>query len=249
VRRPAPLAGGVALDRDAARRAIARLASELGLDELACAEGIVKVAETEMLRALRVMTVQRGIDPRRFALMGFGGAGPLHAASMADALGIERVLCPRACGVLCALGLAGAQPRRDAAATLVLSGDRLDDERLRTELSRLAERARRELDGPVESLRASCEMRYRGQSFELPVPVKDIDAPDSLALRARFEAAHEERYGYRDERQDVELVNRPAHPKTPGFRRDLGFSLGFRIFNGDEPVPYSPRGGTERSRE
>ncbi len=76
------------------------LAGELGLDPLACAEGIVRVAETEMRRALAVMTVERGIDPRRFALMPFGGAGPLHAASMASELGIERVLCPRACGVL-----------------------------------------------------------------------------------------------------------------------------------------------------
>ena len=70
-----------------------------------------------MLRALRVMTVERGIDPRGFALMAFGGAGPLHACSLAEALGIEHVLCPQASGVLCALGLAAAAPRRDASRT------------------------------------------------------------------------------------------------------------------------------------
>ncbi len=202
----APLAGGVTLDRDAAERAIASLASEVGLDAIACAEGILKVAEAEMLRALRVMTVQRGIDPRRFALMPFGGAGPLHAASMAQELGIERVLCPRACGVLCALGLAAAAPRRDAAATVMLAGDQLSEERLRAELSRLIEYGRRELDGPFERMNIRCEMRYSGQSFELPVPV-DVDAPDPVSLRAAFEAMHEERYGYRDEQAEVELVN------------------------------------------
>ncbi len=108
-----PLAGGVRLDLDAAERAVGVLADELGLERTTCAEGIVRVAETEMRRALAVMTVERGIDPRRFALMPFGGAGPLHAASMASELGIGRVLCPRACGVLSALGLAarGSTPR------------------------------------------------------------------------------------------------------------------------------------------
>src|SRR6185295_18895789 len=78
----APLAGGVVLDRAAARHVIAGLAQQLGLDTLACAEGIVRVANAEMVRALRVMTVQQGIDPRRFALLAFGGAGPLHAAAI-----------------------------------------------------------------------------------------------------------------------------------------------------------------------
>ena len=105
-----PLAGGVALDAEAAERAVAALARELGLpDARACAEGIVRVANTEMVRALRVVTVERGIDPRRFALLAFGGAGPLHAAAIADELGIARIVVPRAAGVLSALGLAAAR--------------------------------------------------------------------------------------------------------------------------------------------
>ena len=91
----APLAGLVALDRDAASRAVSRLAAELRIDELACAEGIVRVAEAEMLGALRVLTVERGIDPRGFALMPFGGAGPLHAAALAEQLDMS-AYCARA---------------------------------------------------------------------------------------------------------------------------------------------------------
>ncbi len=146
----APLAGGVSLDREAAERAVGALARELGLKPIACAEGIVRVAETEMRRALAVMTVERGIDPRRFALMPFGGAGPLHAAAMAVELGIGRVLCPRACGVLSALGLAAAAPRRDASSTVMLAGASLTRENVAARaVDRLIERAMAELNAPA----------------------------------------------------------------------------------------------------
>jgi N-methylhydantoinase A len=237
-----PLAGGVTLDREAAERAVESLARELDLGTIACAEGIVRVAETEMLRALTVMTVERGIDPRRFALMPFGGAGPLHAAAMAAELGIERVLCPRACGVLCALGLAAAAPRRDASSTVMLSGGTFTRERVAHELSRLIERATTELDPRAGTphrggqageqparIDVRYELRYEGQSFELTVDdeidpgdffggglgVLLNDTPgssehallDPTRLRGAFEEAHELRYGYRDERAEVELVN------------------------------------------
>lgn len=195
-----PLAGEVELDLDAAGRAVDALASELGLERTACAEGIVRVAETEMRRALAVMTVERGIDPRRFALMPFGGAGPLHAASMAAELGIGRVLCPRACGVLSALGLAAAAQRRDAARTVMLSGAAFNDERVREERDTLIERAVAGLNGPADQVHVRYELRYAGQSFELGVEVEIDD------LRAAFEEAHETRYGYRDEGTEVELV-------------------------------------------
>src|SRR5262249_57036038 len=96
----ASLAGGVELDLEAAQTGVGKLADELGLDLLDCAEGIRRVTGAEMIRALRVVTVQRGIDPRRFALLPFGGAGPLHATQIADELGIETIACPRASGVL-----------------------------------------------------------------------------------------------------------------------------------------------------
>jgi N-methylhydantoinase A len=210
----APLAGGLTLDRAAAERAISTLARELGLEPIACAEGIVRVAEAEMLGALRVMSVERGIDPRGFALLPFGGAGPLHAAALARALGISRVLCPRACGVLCALGLAAAAPRRDLARTVMLGvrgGDPLSRERLSAEREQLLAGVVAALAQTPTRLRVRYELRYRGQSFELPVEEQiaagaharlDVDE-----LRSAFAEAHEQRYGYRDTDAALELVN------------------------------------------
>jgi N-methylhydantoinase A len=200
-----PLAGGLALDRDAASRAVASLAAEIGMEALACAEGIVRVAESEMLGALRVLTVQRGIDPRRFALMPFGGAGPLHACAMARELGIGRVLYPRASGVLCALGLAAAAPRRDVSRTVLLRAEQLDDEHLRELRDGLIADAASALAGDVQRHRVLYELRYRGQSFELVV--EQSQSVDPAELRESFAAAHEQRYGYRDDASGVELVN------------------------------------------
>jgi N-methylhydantoinase A len=214
-----PLAGGIRLARAAAERAVGGLARELRIGLLACALGIVRVAEAEMLAALRLMTVERGIDPRGFALMPFGGAGPLHAAALANELGISRVLCPRASGVLCALGLAAAAPRRDVARTLMLGGRSLTRERLERERGGLLAAASGALGCEPVRVRFRHELRYRGQSFELAVDHEEMldartadgrrraDALDPDALRAAFEHAHEQRYGYRDADRAVELVN------------------------------------------
>jgi N-methylhydantoinase A len=207
-----PLAGGIALDRAAARLAVARLADELGLELLVCAEGIVRVAEAEMLGALRVMTVERGIDPRGFALMPFGGAGPLHATALARQLGISRVLCPRASGVLCALGLAAAAPRRDVARTLMLAGPTLSAGRLSAERSALVGDACAALSEEPVRVRVRHELRYRGQSFELPVEEQldprahEHQTLDPHELCAAFARTHEQRYGYWDRDGEVELV-------------------------------------------
>ncbi len=201
----APLAGGLVLDRDAAERAVARLAAELGIDVSSCAEGIVRVAESEMLGALRVLTVERGIDPRGFALMPFGGAGPLHACALARELGITRVLCPSASGVLCALGLAAAAPRHDVSRTVLLSGQQLREERLRELRDELRGRAAESLAAKVVRERVTYELRYLGQSFELAV--EQSQSADPQLLRESFAAAHEQRYGYRDRAAEVELVN------------------------------------------
>jgi N-methylhydantoinase A len=172
----------------------------------------VRVAEAEMLGALRVMTVERGIDPRGFALMPFGGAGPLHAAALADQLGISRVLCPRASGVLCALGLAAAAPRRDVSRTVMLSGGSLSQERLARERDAIVAEACSALGGTPSRVRVRHELRYRGQSFELPVE-EEIggEAPRPALgpeeLRAAFARAHELRYGYSADSGEVELVN------------------------------------------
>ncbi|MGA2320614.1 MAG: hydantoinase/oxoprolinase family protein [Solirubrobacteraceae bacterium] len=205
-----PLAGAVTLDRRAAELALAPLAQELGLELRACAEGIVRVAETEVLGALRLMTVERGIDPRGFALMPFGGAGPLHAASLARELGISRVLCPRASGVLCALGLAAAAPRRDVSRTVMLRGESLSPRPLSLARDELIAEAQAALAEVPSRVRVRHELRYRGQSFELPVE-EQLGARMQTGLgpeelRAAFALAHESRYGYRDDSAEVELV-------------------------------------------
>jgi N-methylhydantoinase A/oxoprolinase/acetone carboxylase beta subunit len=164
-----------------------------------------------MLRALRTITVERGIDPRGFALMPFGGAGPLHAAALASAMGMRRIVCPHASGVLCALGLAAAAPRRDAARTVMLAAETLTAERLAAEREALVARARADLGVAAERVAVRYELRYRGQSFELaveepPAPAGTGAPPSPGALRESFAQAHEQRYGYRDEGVEVELV-------------------------------------------
>jgi N-methylhydantoinase A len=197
------LAGGVDLDVDAARSAVGGLGERLGLSERETAEGIVRVANQEMVRALRVVTVERGVDPRRFALMPFGGAGPMHAAALAEELGIETILCPRASGVLSALGLIASERRRDTARTVMLHGGALSAQRIAAEVTTL----RGAIGAGLEQARAEVtyDMRYRGQAFELPVAGTERADPSDLA--GRFAAEHERRYGYRDPAAQVELVN------------------------------------------
>ena len=166
-RLPDQLAGGLELDGSAAEAALGEIAPE----------DAVRVANAEMLRAVRLVSVERGHDPRDFALVAFGGAGPLHACELADELEISTVLVPAAAGVLSALGLVASDERRD---------------HVRTYLSPLAEA--REVPAAGEA-----DLRYAGQSFELTVPLGGD-------LAAEFHRAHEERYGYADPEREIELV-------------------------------------------
>jgi len=206
------LAGRVELDVDAARAAVGSLADDLGLDTLETAQGIVRVANQEMVRALRVVTVDRGIDPRGFALMPFGGAGPMHAAELAEELDMTRILCPRASGVLSALGMIASERRRDTARTVMLSGDELTTERIAAEVAALRDPLAAGLgEAKVEVVYG---LRYAGQSFELPVP--GPEEPDPGELADRFAAQHERRYGYRDPDSAVELVSIRIAVAVPG---------------------------------
>jgi N-methylhydantoinase A/oxoprolinase/acetone carboxylase beta subunit len=136
--------------------------------------------------------------------MAFGGAGGLHAAHIADELGIDTILCPRASGVLAALGLVVSPGRRDVQRTVLLSGEALTAEAIADTVDELGERAREALHEPEAELHAVYELRYRGQSFELAIGAGTGATPEQL--RDAFEREHEERYGYRDERQELELV-------------------------------------------
>ncbi|HEV2858329.1 MAG TPA: hydantoinase/oxoprolinase family protein [Solirubrobacterales bacterium] len=207
------LAGGVALDAEAAERAIAELSGSLHLDPIETATGILRVANQEMVRALRVVTVERGVDPRGFALLPFGGAGPMHAAAIAAELGIETILCPRAGGVLSAFGLCASERRRDTARTVMLSGSELTAERIAAEVAAMVAAAGAGLDADAEA-RVVYQLRYAGQAFELPVP-GPVD-PDPLELIEDFERAHEERYGHRDPEGEVVLVDIGLALVVPG---------------------------------
>ncbi len=207
------LAGDVALDASAAEGAIASLASAVGLDPVETAEGILRVANQEMVRALRVVTVERGIDPRRFALLPFGGAGPMHAAEIAAELEINRILCPRAGGVLSALGLCASDRRRDTARTVMLAGEDFTAERVSVAVEELAASLGGDASAEPD---VTYEMRYAGQAFELPV--SGSTRPDPADLRERFAEAHERLYGHRDPEAEVVLVHIRLAMVTPGAR-------------------------------
>ncbi|HEU5477655.1 MAG TPA: hydantoinase/oxoprolinase family protein [Gaiellaceae bacterium] len=178
-RLPEELPGGLVLDRDAAATALG------GIDPAA----VVEVVNAEMLRALRVVSVERGHDPREFALVAYGGAGPLHACALAEELGMEAVLVPAAAGVLSALGLAAGDERRDHVVSHMRPLDEVGD-----------------LPPAGEA-----DLRYRGQSFELTVPLGgDIDVAE------RFHRAHEGRYGYADRGREIELVAVRTADVVPG---------------------------------
>jgi len=196
----AELGGEVVLDRELSEKALVSLGEKLGLDAQEAALGIVRVADAEMVRALRVISVERGLDPRDFALLAFGGAGGMHACSLAEELGIETVLVPRAGGVLSALGLAISDLRRDYVSPYLTSLKEMDEGEFEKKLENLEETAAQDLENPEYARRA--DLRYSGQSFEITV---EADALEKL--EERFHAAHEQRYGYRMEDESVELVN------------------------------------------
>ncbi|MBA2441840.1 MAG: hydantoinase/oxoprolinase family protein [Rubrobacter sp.] len=199
----AELGGEVVLRRSLAGEALGHLGGRLGLDARETALGVVELANTEMGRALRVISVEKGLDPREFAMVAFGGAGPLHACELAEELGMRTVLVPEAGGVLSALGLAVSDLRRDYVSPLLSDLAGVDTRKLEKAYRKLEDRAAGHLDAPVYDRRA--DLRYRGQSFEIPVNANGLSSPKELA--SRFHDAHERRYGYRMEGETAELVN------------------------------------------
>ncbi len=203
------LGGRMTLHRDAAEAAARPLAARLGLSTVELAEGVVRIADAAMEQAIRVISVARGFDPRAFTLVPFGGAGPMHALTLAAALGIGRVLVPRHPGVLSALGLTLADFTLDASRTVMRPLNDITGDDLRAALAPVANQVRRALadqgfaDAAVR-LEPALDLRYRGQSFELTVPADDFDP---VAAAARFHAAHRQRYGYARPEAPVELVN------------------------------------------
>jgi N-methylhydantoinase A len=216
------LGGELELDEEAAHEALADLAAEANLNDAEeAARGVYRVANATMTRAIRSITVERGHDPRGFGLVAFGGAGPMHATALADVLDIERVVVPRACGVLSAYGLLAANEKHDAVRTYRTRLDDIDVDAVEDAYENLAETVRADTSDPEAArIERAADCRYAGQSFELTVPVGD--SLDPAALEERFQAAHDTAYGYRMD-DAVELVTLrmtatiEREPSTPAY--------------------------------
>jgi len=203
------LGGGMTLDENKAEQAIRMLAQAMNVPSInEAAEGVIQLANANMERAIRRISVERGYDPRLFMLVAFGGAGPLHACELAQNMGIPRVFIPTVPGVLSALGMLAAAPTKDYSQTIMRqTGD--DEGALAAWLDKqfllLAERALSEMiqegyDQALVQLYQSVDMRYVGQSHELTVPYQKV------GLGGAFHAAHDSRFGYQRPQADVEIV-------------------------------------------
>ena len=209
------LDGAVALDVEASWRAMRTLSRGLGFGAgvdaaRQAARGVVAVANTSIERALRVISVARGHDPRGFALVAFGGAGPLHAAELARGLGVAEILVPPRAGLLSAWGLLGAEETHPLSRTVLWRLEQTAVGRLGAAFAALEREAARRF-GRGLAFRRTLDVRYRGQSFE-------IEIPWSADLARAFHAAHRQRYGYAREGRAIEVVNLNVEAHRPGPR-------------------------------
>jgi N-methylhydantoinase A/oxoprolinase/acetone carboxylase beta subunit len=193
------------LDTERPRRLAREFARKLNLNEFELAEGIVQVDNSNMERALRVISVQRGYDPRDFALLAFGGAGGMHACDLARALDIQTVLVPEYAGVLSALGMLFADYTKHYSQTVLQPVNAVSDQNLETAFEDLIRIARAELsaegfDETAMSIERAVDLRYLGQSYEITVPFNE-------GYRAEFDRRHDQLYGYRNKNRTVEIVN------------------------------------------
>ena len=207
------LGGRMPIDRSRAEAAITTLAERVGLDRMTTAQGIVSVVTANMAKAIRVISVQRGHDPRDYTLVAFGGAGPLHAARLARELEIPRVLVPRHPGILCALGLLLSDLKTNYAQTRLMPATLEALARMTATFDDLEARAtawfdKEGIESDARTLRRTVDMRYAGQNYELPVAFPDEPAGPALlkALTVAFERAHEQIYGYVAPEEPIQVV-------------------------------------------
>ena len=206
------LGGEVRLDADLAQRALTGLGDQLGLGPEATAQAVLDIAVENIAEAMRLLTVRRGLDPRRFSLVAFGGAGPLHAAAIAKVIGARRVLIPPHPGLCSAFGALLADMRVDKTWTHILRSDRLDAPAIDARLNELVAEATADLqhEGFAGSpqVQRSVNMRYLGQNYEeeIPIPGGKVTAESLPQLLAAFETHYEATYGYRIPDEIIELV-------------------------------------------
>ncbi|MDA0185688.1 hydantoinase/oxoprolinase family protein [Solirubrobacter phytolaccae] len=203
---PANLIGGeMTLDVDAARAAVQKVADAMDLSLEQAADGILRIVNENMAGALRVISVQRGHDPREFAMVAFGGAGPLHANAVAELMGSFPVIVPPSPGLLCALGDLVAGFRNEFAQTLIRRTAETTDDELQLILDGLEQRAVEWMDAQGiakadQQVEFVADMRYHGQGYEIPVPW-------GTGLEATFNDLHEQLYGFRMPNTASEIVN------------------------------------------
>jgi len=205
------LGGRMRIHPERSRAAIARLARGIGKTAVETALGIVAIANANMEKAIRVISVERGIDPRDFALFSFGGAGGMHAVEMAAHLGMPLVIVPRNSGVLSAFGLLVSDPVKDYTRSLMRTDDQIGVSRLEAEFLALEKKSRADLarEGLTVSevvLERSLDCRYLGQSYEIEVPFRKARTLEGACLES-FHRRHKRLYSYRHDRRPVEIVN------------------------------------------
>ena len=231
------LGGEIALDVEGAYRAIKeKCADRLGLDVLTVANGIVEIANAAMVNALRLVSVQRGYDPRDFALVAFGGAGPVHANRLAAETEIPETIIPMSPGITSALGLLTTDVKHDYSVTLIRQADRLDVDEVEAAYRRMEEQGRQALEreempaGNMQFLR-QVDMRYVGQSYELTVtlPAGRLTPAVIATTLEQFHQEHDRAYGYSAPSEPAELVNlrltaigRIAKPRLRQIGRQAG---------------------------
>jgi N-methylhydantoinase A len=209
------LAGDLPIDLEVTERAVReKLAKPLGIDAMAAAAAVIDVVNHAMSEALKIVSVQRGHDPREFAICAFGGAGPLHAAALADELGVAEVICPPIAGAFSALGLVGSDLRRDYVRTIFVTADAADPARLEAAFAALeAEGAgmlnRAGVDLARRRYLRQVDARYQRQSYELavPVPACRLDRARLAEIAERFHARHKQAYGHDNRAEPVQIVN------------------------------------------
>jgi N-methylhydantoinase A len=211
--RQALLGGRLPIDLAAAEAAIARVGAPLGLDTVQTASRIIDVVNANMAEALRIVSIERGYDPRSFALIAFGGAGPVHAAALAEELAIPEVIIPPAPGAFSALGLVASDLKRDYARTLYADLATLDPARVEAVLADMAASGLAMLQAarvpePQRALRRFADVRYRRQAYEMTVPIPDgpITTATFAAIEAAFHQRHEQTYGHANPGEPVTLV-------------------------------------------
>ena len=214
------------LDRAASESAIDRIAAALELSRQEAAAGIYKMINLKMADGIRLMTLRRGVDPRKFALLSFGGAAGLHAAEVARELEIKRIVVPTVASVLSAWGMLTSDLRYEVSRTHYGAGARISAGEVRELFGQLEQQAESRLrswfDGPV-GIERSAEMRYGEQVFEIDVPLDGIDwdAPDLVdRIEDRFHRRHEELYTYASRGQEVVFVNARVAAVGEVSRRD-----------------------------